>query len=43
MGLIKFLTRELTMAVKAEPIITPTAKSIILPREMNSLNSLTTC
>ena len=40
-GLIKSLTKEFTIAVKAAPIINPTAKSIMLPREINSLNSLT--
>ena len=38
-GLIIYLTKELTIAVKAPPMITPTAKSITLPRDMNSLNS----
>ena len=34
------LTSELTIAVKAEPIIIPTAKSITLPLLINALNSL---
>ena len=38
-GFIKLLTNYLTIAVNAAPIITPTAKSITLPREINSLNS----
>ena len=38
-GFIKLLTNDLTIAVNAAPIITPTAKSITLPREINSLNS----
>ena len=39
-GLIKFLTSDFTIAVKAAPIITPTAKSITFPRAINCLNSL---
>ena len=39
-GLIKFFTKDCTIAVKAAPMITPTAMSITLPREINSLNSL---
>lgn len=33
------LTRELTIVVNAPPTTTPTARSITLPRLMNSLNS----
>lgn len=33
-------TREVTIAVKAPPMITSTAKSITLPREMNSRKSV---
>ena len=36
------LTKEVTIAVKAPPTATPTAKSTTLPRLINSLNSLTT-
>ena len=39
-GLIKFFTKDCTIAVKAAPMITPTAMSITFPREINSLNSL---
>lgn len=39
-GIITSLTRELTMPVKAEPMIIPTDKSITFPREMKVLNSL---
>ena len=38
-GITMSLTRELTMPVNAAPIIIPTARSMTLPREMNSLNS----
>lgn len=40
-GIIRSLTREVTMAVKEPPTATPTAKSRTLPRSINSLNSLT--
>ena len=32
-------TNDFTIAVKAAPMITPTARSITFPRAMNSLNS----
>ena len=38
-GLIKSETNDFTIAVKAAPMITPTARSITFPRAMNSLNS----
>lgn len=38
-GMMMSLTTEFTMAVKAEPITTPTARSMTLPRLMNSVNS----
>ena len=38
-GMMMSLTSELTMAVKAAPMMMPTARSMTLPREMNSLNS----
>src|SRR5699024_5421597 len=38
-GMTTSLTRELTMAVNAPPMMTPTARSMTLPREMNCLNS----
>lgn len=38
-GIIKSLTRELTMAVKAEPTTTPTARSMTLPRLIKVINS----
>ena len=34
------LVSEVTMAVNAPPMMTPTAMSMTLPRMMNSLNSL---
>lgn len=40
MGIIISLTRELTMAVKAPPTATPTARSTTEPRLINSMNSL---
>lgn len=40
-GIIMSLTSELTMAVKAPPTATPTARSTTLPRLINSLNSRT--
>ena len=40
MGLIMASTMPLTIAVKAPPMTTPTARSMTLPREMKSLNSL---
>ena len=39
MGLRMSLTRELVMAEKAPPMMTPTARSITLPRAMNLRNS----
>ena len=39
MGLMMSLTRELVMALKAPPMMTPTARSRTLPRAMNCLNS----
>ena len=39
-GLMMLSVSEVTIAVNAPPIITPTAMSITLPRLMNSLNSL---
>ncbi|VXB88807.1 hypothetical protein PLANTIT3_60533 [Plantibacter sp. T3] len=39
-GLKMFSTSELTMAVNAAPITTATARSITLPRRMNSLKPL---
>lgn len=39
-GLIKLDVNDLTIPVKAEPMITPTAKSITLPRAIKFLNSL---
>ena len=39
-GIITSFTSELTMPVKAEPMIMPTDKSITLPLEMKVLNSL---
>ena len=39
-GMMISLTRELTMAVKAPPTATPTARSTTEPRLMNSMNSL---
>ena len=38
-GLIRSATNELTMAVKAAPMMMPTAMSITLPFAMKSLNS----
>ena len=38
-GIMMSLTRELTIEVKAEPTTTPMARSMTLPRLMNSLNS----
>ena len=40
MGLMMESTTPLTMAVKAPPMTTPTARSMTLPREMKVLNSL---
>lgn len=42
MGMTMSLTRELTMEVKAPPMMMPTARSMTEPRLMNSLNSLRT-
>ena len=39
-GLMILETKDLTMAVNADPTMTPTAKSITFPRAINSLNSL---
>ena len=39
-GLMRSLTRLLTIAVKAAPMMMPTARSITLPRAMKSRNSL---
>ena len=39
-GLMIFVVSAVTMDVNAPPMITATAKSITLPRLMNSLNSL---
>ena len=39
-GVTIFVTRLLTIPEKAPPIITPTARSITLPFEIKSLNSL---
>ena len=39
-GVISPDTMALMIAVKARPMITATARSITLPRVMNSLNSL---
>src|SRR5580658_9361489 len=39
-GMMIWSTRLLTMAPKAAPMITPTARSTTLPRAMNSRNSL---
>src|SRR5882762_6437747 len=41
-GMITSSTSDETIFPKATPIITPTAKSTILPRMANSLNSLST-
>ena len=41
-GITTSLTRELTIAVKALPMMIPTARSMTEPRLMNSLNSLST-
>ena len=41
-GMTTSLTREVTMAVKAPPMMIPTARSMTDPRLMNSLNSLST-
>ncbi len=41
-GITMSLTREVTMAVKAAPIIIPMARSMTEPRLINSLNSLST-
>jgi len=38
-GLMKLSVRDVTIAVKAEPIITPIAKSSTFPLSANSLNS----
>ena len=38
-GLMISLTSAVTMAVNAPPTTTPTARSMTLPREMNTLNS----
>lgn len=40
-GVTILFTREVTMAPKAPPTITPTARSTTLPRLIKSLNSLT--
>ena len=37
-GMMMSLTKELTMPVKAAPMIMPTARSMTFPLEMNSLN-----
>ena len=39
-GMMISLTKELTMAVKAPPTATPTARSTTEPRLINSMNSL---
>src|SRR3989344_2968088 len=39
-GVIMSFTKELTTAVKAAPIMTPTARSTTLPRSIKSLNPL---
>lgn len=39
-GIMMSSTRDLTMAVKAPPTATPMARSMTLPRLINSLNSL---
>lgn len=39
-GMTTSLTREVTMAVNAPPMMIPTARSVTDPRLMNSLNSL---
>jgi hypothetical protein len=39
-GLIRSSTRLLTIAVKAAPMMMPTARSMALPRAMKSRNSL---
>ena len=39
-GLMMLSVSDVTMDVNAPPIMTPTARSITLPRLMNSLNSL---
>ena len=39
-GMTISLTREVTIEPKAPPMITPTARSMTLPRLMNSLNSV---
>ena len=39
-GLMRSFVSEVTIAVNAAPMMTPTAISITLPRLMNSLNSL---
>ena len=39
-GLMMLSVSEVTMDVNAPPMMTPTARSITLPRLMNSLNSL---
>src|SRR5580658_6202076 len=41
MGVMTSLTRLVTIAPNAAPMITPTARSITLPRAMNALNSST--
>ena len=41
-GITTSLTRELTIAVKAPPMMIPTARSMTEPRLMNSLNSFNT-
>jgi hypothetical protein len=40
--MITWSTKLLTMELKAAPMITPTARSMTLPRAMNSRNSLIT-
>ena len=40
MGMMMSFTSEFTMAVKAPPTATPTARSTTEPRLMNSINSL---
>ena len=39
MGLMISLTREVVMELKAPPMMTPTARSITLPRAIKDLNS----
>ena len=39
-GMTTSLTRELTMSVNAPPMMTPTARSMTFPREINCLNSV---